>query len=95
MLFRSKKISGGKVFKLLISPIFILQSIVKRKKDNDSGKEIKSESTGSSETAPDVDSKAGGNGSNEDVLVKTASKESIIPMGENRISEHDESFKDF
>ncbi|MBT6052375.1 MAG: hypothetical protein HOG49_36695, partial [Candidatus Scalindua sp.] len=90
-----KKTSGGKVFKLLISPIFILQSIVKRKKDNDSGKEIKSESTGSSETAPDVDSKAGGNGSNEDVLVKTASKESIIPMGENRISEHDESFKDF
>ena len=92
-----KKTSGGKVFKLLISPIFILQSIVKRKKDNDSGKEIKSESTGSSETAPDVDSKAGGNGngSKEDVFVKTASKESIIPMGENRISEHDESFKDF
>jgi hypothetical protein len=50
-----------------------------------------------SETAPDLDNKAGGNGKDnkEDVLIETASNDNIIPMGENRIPEHDESFRDF
>ena len=69
------------------------------RKRNNSNKGIKPESIGSSETAPDVDNKAGGNGNGngnkEDVPVETASNESIIPMGEDRIPEHDERFKDF
>ncbi|MBC8550763.1 MAG: hypothetical protein H8D23_14055 [Candidatus Brocadiales bacterium] len=91
------KTSGSMVFKLLFSPIYILKVIVKLRKRNDSSKEIKSELTGSSETATDVDNKVGGNGhgNKEDVLVKTVSKESLIPMGENRIQEHDEKFSDF
>ncbi|MDP6924800.1 MAG: methyl-accepting chemotaxis protein [Candidatus Scalindua sp.] len=92
-----KETSGSKVFKLLFSPIYILKSIVKLRKRNDSNKGIKSGSLDSSETTPDVDNKTGGNGNGnkEDVSVKTASNESIVPMGENRISGHDESFKDF
>ncbi|MCP4255289.1 MAG: hypothetical protein GY775_18165, partial [Candidatus Scalindua sp.] len=94
---KEKKKSGSKIFKLLLSPIFILQSIVKRKNDNDSDKVTISESTGSSETAPDVDNNTGGNGhgNEEDVLVKIASNESLIPMGENRIQAEEEAFKDF
>ena len=69
------------------------------RKRNNSNKGIKPESIGSSETAPDVDNKAGGNGNGngnkEDVPVETASNESIIPMGEDRIPEHDVRFKDF
>jgi hypothetical protein len=85
------------VFKLLFSPIYIFKAIFKLRKRNDSNNGIKSEPMGSSKTAPDVDNKAGGNGNGnkEDVLVGTASNESIIPMGENRIVEHDESMKDF
>ena len=82
-----KKTAGNKIFKLLF----------KRIKRNTSNKEIKSRSTDSSETAPEVDNKAGGNGNGnkEDVLTEAASNDSIIPMSENRISEHDESYKDF
>ncbi len=87
------------VFKLLFSPIYIFKAIFKLRKRNDSNNGIESEPMGSSETAPDVDNKAGGNGNGngnkEDVLIGTASNESIIPMGENRIPEHDERFKDF
>ena len=94
-----KKASRNIVLKLLFSPIYILKAIAKLRKRNDSNNGIISESMGSSETAPDVDNKAGGNGNGnkekEDVLIKTASKESLIPMGENRVPEHDESFKDF
>jgi methyl-accepting chemotaxis protein len=68
-----------------------------RKNYDHPDKGIKSESMGSSETAPDVDNKAGGNGNGnkKDVLTETASNDSLIPMGENRIPEHDERFKDF
>jgi hypothetical protein len=92
-----KKTSRNIIFKLLFSPIYILKAIVKLRKRNDSNNGIKSEPMGSSKTASDVDNKAGGNGNGnkEDVLVGTASNESIIPMGENRIVEHDESMKDF
>jgi|TARA_B100001971_G_C17687041_1_gene285100 hypothetical protein len=69
------------------------------RKRNNSNKGIKPESIGSSETAPDVDNKAGGNGNGnkEDVLIETASKDSLIPMDEDedRVLEHDERFKDF
>ena len=92
-----KKISSNMASKVLLSPIYILKAIVKLRKCNDSNKGVKSESLGSSETAPDVDNKAGGNGNGkkEDVLIGTASNDNIIPMGENRIPEHDERFKDF
>ena len=92
-----KKVSSNIVSKLLFSPIYILKAIVKLRKRNDTNKGIKSESLGSCETAPDVDNKAGGNGNGnkEDVLAKTASNDSIIPMGENRITEHDEQMNDF
>jgi len=93
-----KTTSRNIVFKLLFSPIYILKAIVKLIKRNDSSNGIKSESMGSSGTASDAANKSGGNGGNgnkEDVLVETASKDSLIPMGENRIPEHDERFKDF
>jgi methyl-accepting chemotaxis protein len=92
-----KKTSRNIVFKLLFSPIYILKAIFKLRNRNDSNNGIKSESMGSSETAPDVDNKVGGNGNGnkEDVLIETASNDSLIPMGENRIPEHDERFKDF
>jgi methyl-accepting chemotaxis protein len=94
--FEDKKTSGNIVFKLLLSPIiYILKVIVKLRKRNDSNKGIKSESMGSSETVPDVDNKAGGNGNKEGVLIGTASKDSLIQMNENKIPEHDERFKDF
>ena len=91
------KTSGNSIFKLIFSPICLLKSIVKLRKHNDSNKRIKSGPMGSSETASEVDNKAGGNGNGnkEDVLIETASNDSLIPMGENRIPEHDESFKDF
>ncbi len=87
------KTTGNIVSKLISSPIYILKSIAKLKKRGDSNKAIKSESMGS----PETDNEAGknGNGKKEDVLVKAASNESVIPMGENRIAEHDESYKDF
>jgi len=68
-----------------------------RKNDDHPNKGIISKSMSSSETAPDVDNKTGGNGNGnkEDVLIETASNDSLIPMGENRIPEHDERFKDF
>jgi hypothetical protein len=92
-----KKVSSNMVFKLLFSPVYILRAIVKLRKRNDSNKGIKSESPGLSETIPDVDSKVGGNGNGnkEDVLIKTASNDSIIPIGENRIPEHDQRYGDF
>ncbi len=91
------KTSSNMVFKLLFSPIYIMKSIVKLRKHDDSNKGIKSGSMEPSETAPDIDNKTGGNGNGrkEDVLIKTASNESVIPMGENRIPEHDDDFKDF
>jgi methyl-accepting chemotaxis protein len=91
-----KKPSSSMVFKLLFSPIYILKGIIKRRKYNDTNKGINSKSM-RSETAPDLDNKAGGNGKDnkEDVLIETASNDNIIPMGENRVTEHDESFKDF
>lgn len=94
---QEKKASSSMVSKLLLSPIYILKLIVKQRKRNDPSKGIKSESRGPSETAPDVDSRAGsnGNGNKEDVLCETDSDDSLIPMGENRIPEHDERFKDF
>ncbi len=92
-----KKASRNIVLKLLFSPIYILKAIVKLRKRNDSNKGIISESMSSSETAPDVDNKAGGNGNGnkEDILIETASNDGLIPMSENRIPEHDESLKDF
>jgi len=91
-----KKTSGGKVFKLLFSPILILQSIIKRKDGNAPDNEIKTEPTGSSVTAPDVDSKAGGNGNDaQGISHVSANPEELIPMGKNRIVEHDEKMNDF
>ncbi|MFQ5687712.1 MAG: methyl-accepting chemotaxis protein [Candidatus Scalindua sp.] len=94
--FEDKKTSSNMVFKLLLSPIYILKAIVKLRKRNDStNKGIKSESMDSTETAPDKNTGGNGNGNKENVLIKTASNDSLIPMGENRIPEHDERFKDF
>lgn len=92
-----EKTSINMVFKLLFSPIYVLKEIVKPRKRNDSNEETKFESLGSPETAPDVNNKAGGNGNGnkENVLAKTASNDSIIPMGKNRITEHDEQMNDF
>ncbi len=62
------------------------------RKHNDHNKGFNSGSMGTSETAPDIDNKAGsnGNGNKEDVLIETASNDNLIPLGENRIPEHDE-----
>jgi methyl-accepting chemotaxis protein len=84
----------------LLSPIAkLLKPVLIRLHNLESdhpNKGIISESMGSSESTPDVDNKAeGGNGNKEDVLVETASNESIIPMDENRIPEHKEGFSDF
>jgi Methyl-accepting chemotaxis protein len=87
------KTSGKSVLKLISSPIYILKSIAKLRKRDDSNKGIKSEPM--DPPVPDNETGDNGNGRNEDVLVKTNSNESIIPKGENRILEHDESFKDF
>ena len=93
------KMRGNIVFKLLLSPIYILKSIVNLRKRNESDKGINSGSISSSETAPDIDNKTGengnGNGNKEGVLIESTSNDSLIPMGENRIPEHDERFKDF
>ncbi|KHE91046.1 MAG: Methyl-accepting chemotaxis protein [Candidatus Scalindua brodae] len=91
------KTPGKSVLKLISLPIYILNSIAKLRKRDDFNKGIKSESMDSPETAPGTDNKTedNDNGRNEDVPVKTDSNESIIPMGENRILEHNESFKDF
>ncbi len=64
-------------------------------KETSGNKVFKSGSMGLSESGHDVDNKAGGNDNNEDVLIKTASKDSIIPKGKNRISEHNEIIDDF
>ncbi len=94
-----EKISNSIISKLLFSPIYIFKSIFKRKRGNDSNKGVKPESTGSSSTPLDVDNRVGGNGNSdgnrEDILSKTVSNENVIPIGENRISEHNESFGDF
>ncbi len=92
-----KKTSGNGVSKLLFSPIFFLLGIVKRKKNNDPDNGTESGSLEPSEKTPNVDNKTGGNGNGtkEDVLVKTDSSDSLIPMGESRIPEHDEEFSDF
>ena len=56
----------------------------------------KPESPGSSENAPDVDNKAGGNGNSaQDISHAPAKSEELIPMGKNRIEEHDERMNDF
>ena len=96
-LENQEKIEFGGVLELIFSPIYILKSIVKLRKRDNSNKGIKSESMDSPVTAPDVDNKAGdnGNGKNEDVLIETTSNDTVIPMGENRIPEHDEGFRDF
>jgi hypothetical protein len=98
-LENQEKIKFGGVLELISSLIYILKSIVKLRKRDNSNKGIKSESMDSPATAPDVDNKAGdngnGNGKNEDVLIETTSNDTVIPMGENRIPEYDESFKDF
>ena len=83
------KTSGNRILKIISSPIHILKSIAKLRKLDDSSKRIKSKD--SPETTPD----SNGNGKEKVVLTESASNESIIPMGENRIAEHDESFKDF
>ncbi|MGR3293600.1 MAG: methyl-accepting chemotaxis protein, partial [Candidatus Scalindua sp.] len=91
-----KKISSNKVFKLLFSPIYILKSIVKLRKRDDSNKEIKSESLSSSEATPDVDNKAEGNGNGaQDISHALTKSEELIPPGKNRIVEHDEQMNDF
>ena len=87
----SVKTSGNIVFKLISLPISFLKSIAKLRKLDDSSKRIKSESKDSPETIHD----SNGNGKEKGMLAETVSNESIIPMGENRIKEHDESFKDF
>ena len=92
----NKKTSSSIVFKLLFSPIYILKSIVKLGKRNDPNKRIKSESMGLTDTAPVVDNKAGGNGNGaQDNRHAPAKSEELIPMGKNRIVEHDEQMNDF
>ena len=92
-----KKASRNIVFKVLFSPIHILKAITKLRKRNDStgSTGTNTHTSGSTETAPDKNTRDNGNGNKEDVLIGTASNDSLIPMGENRIPEHDERFKDF
>jgi hypothetical protein len=87
--------TGNSIFKLISSPITILKSIVKLRKHDNSNKEIKSKSTVSPEAAPDNRAGKNGNGKKQDVPIETTSNDSMIPMGDNRIPEHDESFRDF
>ncbi len=88
---------GIKVSKLLFSPIYVLQSIVVLRKRNNSNKGIKSGPSDLSGSVPDVDNKAegNGNGNKEDVLTKTTSNDSLIPIEENRIVKHDAQMTDF
>jgi len=85
------KSSESRVLKIISPAINILKSIAKLRKLDDSSNGTKSESKGSPETTTDNN----GNGKKKDVVTETVSNESIIPMGENRITEHDESCKDF
>jgi len=81
------------VFKLISLPISILKSIAKLRKRNDSNNGLKPGSVGSPK-AGKVDGD-NSNGKKENVPVEADSNDNIIPMGENRITEHDESFRDF
>ncbi len=85
------KASESRVLKIISPAINILKSIAKLRKLDDSSNGTKSESKGSPETTTDNN----GNGKKKDVATEAISNESIIPMGENRIAEHDESCKDF
>ena len=89
----SIKTSDNIVFKLISLPISILKSIAKLRKRNDSNNGLKPGSVGSPKAGKmDGDNS---NGKKENVPVEADSNDNIIPMGENRITEHDESFRDF
>jgi len=85
------KSSESRVLKIISPAINILKSIARIKKLDDSSNGTKSESKSSPEATPN----GNGNGKKKGVVTETVSNESIIPMGENRIAEHDESCKDF
>ena len=85
------KTSENRALKIISPAINILKSIAKLRKSDDSSNGTKSESKGSPETTTDNN----GNGKKKDMVTEAISNESIIPMGENRIAEHDESCKDF
>jgi len=85
------KVSENRVFKIFSPAINILKSIARLRKLDDSSNGTKSESKSSPEATPN----GNGNGKKKGVVTETVSNESIIPMGENRIAEHDESCKDF
>jgi len=93
-----KKTSRNIVFKLLFSPIYILKAIVKLRKHDDStgSTGTKTYTADSSGNGSDKNAEDNGNGT-KDLPEKTHldKADNIIPMGENRIMEHDERFKDF
>jgi len=87
------KASENRALRIISPAINILKSIAKLRKPDDSSKGIKSESKSSPEATSDEN--GNGNGKKKDMVTEAISNESIIPMGENRIAEHDESCKDF
>ena len=103
----NKKTTGSIVFKLLFSPIYILgytfKKIFKVNEQDGADIGIKSSSAGSvthtkesTETAPCNSKNAEGNGNDKkNILVGTASNDSVIPMGTGKTKEHDGRFENF
>ncbi len=93
-----KKKSSNIVFKLFFSPIYILKTIFNRRKHNnsDSNNEIGFGSTeGVTRTKDSTESIPGNGDDKENVLVGTASSDSIIPMDTDETTEKNDRFKDF
>ncbi|MHC4455207.1 MAG: methyl-accepting chemotaxis protein, partial [Planctomycetota bacterium] len=95
-----KKTTNNIVFKLFFSPIYILRYTLKKifKVSEQDSANIgnKSGSAGGVTHTKDSTETVPGNGNDtENVLVGTASNDSVIPMGTGETKEHDNRFKDF